>query len=151
MRTLFTLLILVSPFAWSNEPEQAFIGAWKLLSIDAKAPDGSWHPSSQGAGSDAIGMIMYDDSGFMSVQIVSKNNPYRHGDKTDTKAEHSVYRAYFGTFSVDPATLTVYHDRQAYMVPSKAPTRISRRYQFVDNTLILQVPGRDLRLVWEKL
>ncbi len=48
------------------------VGAWELVSFEATAPDGA---VSYPFGPDAIGLLVYTDSGHMSVAIAEAGRP----------------------------------------------------------------------------
>ena len=49
---------------------EKFIGAWRLVAFEEEGPDGELiHPY----GKDATGLLIYDPSGRMSVQIMRRD------------------------------------------------------------------------------
>lgn len=102
---------------------QDLIGAWRLVAIDVQGPSGREPDPFYGNGS--RGLLIYDASGWFSVQIeganrpslqVPESRPTRTG--SDSKVLHSYY-AYFGTWSFDPTTSTVTHHAQGALYPSE--------------------------------
>jgi hypothetical protein len=62
---------------------QQLIGAWRLVSIDLSGPSGPIvDPFYQ---ADSVGIIVYDSSGWMSVQIAS---PHRQAFEVPTSSTH---------------------------------------------------------------
>jgi hypothetical protein len=141
--------------------KEQFYGAWKLISYQFRGESGQVH---QPFGADASGVIMYDASGMMSVQIIRNDRMgFASGDMFDATLEElkSVYEginSYFGTFSVDEAEKTVTHHVIAASLPSRHASDQVRHYEFSGNRLTLKAPGRFLMgqtmtgvLVWERI
>jgi hypothetical protein len=89
-----------------------FTGTWKLIACEFRSADG--HIDSP-FGHDALGMIIYDASGNMAVQIICADCPkFVSGDKyngtpEEVKAAFKGSLAYFGRYEVDEAAGTVTH------------------------------------------
>lgn len=94
------------------------IGAWRLVSIDLKNEAGTKPDPFYGEGSE--GLLIYDPSGWFSVQIKGGSRPHvyppssRPMPATGTAATLRAaaldsYYAYYGTWTFDPATSTVTH------------------------------------------
>ncbi len=106
----------------------ALIGAWRLVSVETIRPNGEViypfygrHPE---------GLIVYDRSGWMSVQIVSDPKPAvsesqfaRIISGSNSCGERSAaidgYYAYCGTWTVDPGTSTVTHHVKQALYPGE--------------------------------
>src|SRR5215216_813773 len=85
------------------ELRKPFVGAWRLVSIEGGAT-----PANRG--SKPTGLIMYDDKGYMSVQIVpDRPRPKWTGAPTPEQALEAIrgYSAYFGTYTIDEKAVTV--------------------------------------------
>ena len=83
----------------------ALVGAWKLVSWEIRTADGglSWP-----MGKSPAGMLTYDDSGRVSVQIMQPNTQGA--------------LAYFGTYIVDDMKGTVTHHVEASSLPDQVGT-----------------------------
>ena len=57
------------------------------------------------------------------------------------------YTAYFGKYSVREAERVITHQRIHHLVPNQATLSVERHFEFLDDALILTVPG-GIRLVW---
>jgi hypothetical protein len=92
---------------------------------------------------DPRGVIIYDRSGYMAVQIVP-------GRAEAAKAPASHFLAYFGTWSIDEHARTVTHHREGDL---RADGEIDavREYEFVGNRLILRPVGRSQEIMWERI
>ena len=141
--------------------KEQFYGAWKLISYEFRGENGEVH---QPFGADASGIIMYDRSGMMSVQIIRNDRlDFASGDMFDATWEElrSAYEginSYFGTFSVDDTAKTVTHHVIAASLPSRHGSDQMRHFEFDGDRLTLKAPGRFLKgqmmtgvLVWERV
>ena len=85
--------------------QEEFVGSWKLVSIEG--------PNQQPISGKPFGMIMYDNTGHMAVQIVRGErpafpSPAKATDKERAQA-YSTYTAYYGTYTFDPGNHIVIH------------------------------------------
>ena len=128
------------------------IGTWKLVSIEYSGaagaqPDPIFWPHS-------TGMIIYDRSGCMSVQIVAPNRPdiadkprtskSPLDDESARAAAFETYYAYFGTWSFDPGSSAVTHHIQSSLLPYEVGRNYRRLVTFDGQRLRLTVdPGQD--------
>ncbi|UCF21133.1 MAG: lipocalin-like domain-containing protein, partial [Gemmatimonadota bacterium] len=60
------------------------------------------------------------------------------------------YTAYFGKYSVREAEGVVTHQRIGHLVPNQATLAVERQFEFVNDMLVLAVPGWN-RLVWKRV
>jgi Lipocalin-like domain len=112
-------------------------GAWRYVgtTYDGKARDDRGdHPP---------GIIIYDASGHMAVQIT----PVR---ERRASAPMSQFLAYFGTYSIDERAGTVTHHREGDL---RADSEIDavRQYRFEGDRLILSPVGSTQEIVWERI
>lgn len=133
-------LLIIAPAVLAESDPKAvarqFIGTWRLISIeDTLLPSDPHDPPT--------GIIMYDATGRMAVQIsrVSKRAAFLNGTSHATTEEKatafSTYAAYYGTFSVDPASGTVTHHLEGSLTPGLIGHDNVRYYEFKGNRLIL--------------
>ena len=143
------------------DPRAQFLGAWKLVSIERRSPEGEVIPPEEDRGT-PLGYIMYDltagGSGVMGVVIQQANRATYAGDEPtpeETLAALSSYTAYHGGFSVDEAEGVVTHHLEASVNPSGAGSDYRRHFTFSGNRLTLQPPagpsGNTVHLTWERL
>lgn len=178
MRQLITILILSTllfglgaPGAQSppgSHPErQSLIGAWRLVSIDYSGPNGALVDPVFGANS--RGLIIYDRSGWMSVQIFSADRPAMPRPETRTTdpsagAANSIkaaafdsYYAYFGTWGYEARTSIVTHHLKSSLLPHEAGVDYRRSASINGGRLELtvnnQVNGENRKRVlsWERV
>ncbi len=147
--------------------KQAIIGAWRLAGIDYSGPDGAlvdpvFGPNPQG-------IIIYDQSGWMSVQIVTSNRPViakpvsrtsRVAAPDDAKlaaAALDTYYAYFGTWEYDADTSVITHHINSSLLPYETGLEYRREVVLEGAHLKLiarsQERGEERRrtLVWTRI
>jgi hypothetical protein len=105
------------------------IGAWRLVDIDVESPAGRELDPFYGSGS--RGLLIYDASGWFSVQIEGSGRPTIQIPSVRPAVEPSdstarlkatvldSYYAYYGTWSFDPATSTVTHHAKGALYPGE--------------------------------
>jgi hypothetical protein len=141
------------------------MGAWRLVSVETTRPNGELiypfygrHPE---------GLLVYDRSGWMSVQIVSDPKPAvplsdsREGFFAASSAEKVAavdgYYAYFGTWIVDPSGSTVTHHIVHSLYPGERGEEGVRQVSIEGNRLTLVAKTHEMgedhqrRLVWERV
>lgn len=107
---------------------QQLIGSWRLVSIEVSGPAGRLKDPFYQA--ESVGLIIYDESGWMSVQIAA---PHREGwPPTNSRSAHESagdprlkavafdsYYAYFGTWRLDAANSVVSHRVTSSLIPAE--------------------------------
>ena len=138
------------------------IGTWSLVSYESSDTE-----SQQFRGDKPIGLIYYDNTGHMAVQIQPDRQRKRFSGPqagvftgpSPTPAEAidaiSGYAAYFGTYTVDEKAQTVTHKRLGNINPGGVGDFV-RRYEFLTPDRVRLVPQertdlRAVRLTWERL
>ena len=108
---------------------QDLIGAWRLVDIDVEGAAGREADPFYGSGS--RGLLIYDASGWFSVQIEGSGRPAVQIPSVRPAVEQSdstarlkatvldSYYAYYGTWSFDPATSTVTHHAKGALYPAE--------------------------------
>ena len=111
---------------------EMLIGTWRLVSVETTRPNGEViYPF---YGKHPQGLLMYDSSGWMSVQIVSDPSPtvptaasreefLKAAPAEKEKAIDGFY-AYYGTWSVDASGSTVTHHIQQSLYPAERGERV---------------------------
>ena len=107
--------------------KQVIIGAWRLVGIDYSGPNGAL--ADPVFGPDPQGIIIYDQSGWMSVQIVTANRPAIGRPTTRTSRvvtpddaklaaiAFDTYYAYFGTWDYNADTSVITHHLNSSLLP----------------------------------
>jgi hypothetical protein len=115
---------------------QRFLGAWRYLGSTIEG-------APRADRSDPRGIIIYDSSGHMAVQIM----PGRHEQAT---APASQFICYFGRWSIDERAGTVTHHREGDLRPDGEIDAV-RQYEFVGDRLILRPVDKDQEIMWERI
>jgi Lipocalin-like domain len=112
-------------------------GAWRYVGTTY---DGEWRKD---RGENPPGILIYDPSGHMAVQMV----PVK---EKRASAPMSQFLAYFGTYSIDERAGTVTHHREGDL---RADGEIDavRQYRFEDDRLILSPLGSTQEIIWERI
>lgn len=120
-----------------------FIGAWKLVSLETKQPDGAvMRPWAD----DPLGMVCWDASGCFSAQLGPR-----------VPRLDAPYVAYYGTLEApDGESGTLVHTVLGSSNPSRLSGQQVREFRFVDeDTLVLRPPpaenGAQSMLTWRKV
>ena len=129
-----TGLLAAASFAAGREPGGAItrredlLGAWRLVGIEVKGPNGAERDPFYGAGSQ--GLLIYDASGWFSVQIMGQPRPSLDAPASRPEAPSArrdgikaaaidSYYAYYGTWSFDEASSTVTHHAVGALYPGE--------------------------------
>jgi hypothetical protein len=142
--------------------EDKLVGAWRLISTEFRADDGSIGESPYGT--DSQGLLMYDAQGNMSAQLAQANRaPFaiadrKAGSNEQLRLAFESYQAYCGSYTVDERERVVTHKVTLSLLPNWVGTEQRRHYEFTDGKLILRTPpmmigGNSLNgeLVWERI
>ena len=126
-----------------DEVTQKLIGAWRLVSVEGT--DATFHL----AYDHPTGLIIYDRSGWMSVQIDVKGirkpcvNGPAGGTGEEKVAAFDNYIAYYGTFTVDLKAQTVTHHLADSSQPNRRGVNNVRWYEFQGDDRLLLIPRED--------
>jgi hypothetical protein len=120
----------------NSDVARRLVGAWRYAGTTV---DGELRTDR----GDPRGIIIYDASGHMAVQIVP-------GREARADAPASQFIAYFGTYSIDERAGTVTHHRHGDL-RSDGEIDAVRKYEFVDDRLILRPVDRVQEIMWERI
>jgi lipocalin-like protein len=121
------------------------VGAWKLASSEVhftgQAIERPWGPG-------PVGLLIYDSSGYMSVQIMRPGRPARGPRPTvaqevlGTIAENEAigYLGYGGRYEVDETARTIAHHVECSLLPEQVGTSVVRSYEQRGRQLVLRTP-----------
>jgi hypothetical protein len=130
-----------------------FAGAWELLSFTEHQPDGEiLYPYGQ----DAIGLLIYDSSGHMSVQIMRPDRPaltpdnLQQADRREIEATLNGFTAYFGRYEIDEKERVIIHTIEGHLLASSVGKILKRKYEFSGDQLILS-PAATRKVVWKRI
>jgi hypothetical protein len=131
----------------NGEGARRLHGAWRYLGSNT---DGKPTP---GRGANPKGIIYYDPSGSMVVQVAPDKERAKAGaapTPDEAQAALAGYIAYFGTYTVDEKAVTVTHHRQASVQPGDVADLV-RGFEFSGDRLILRPPGTTYEVLWERI
>ena len=140
--------------------KEQFAGSWKLVSSEFRTSDGD---VSYPLGKDAVGLIMYDNKGHVSAQIMRPDRPkfassdHLEGTPAEMKSAFEGYIAYYGTYEVNEKKRTITHHAKGSLIPNWVGVPLERFFEFSGNRLTLSTPpmpmgGKDVvgLLIWER-
>ena len=129
----------------SADPRNAFLGAWRLVHSVEYGPGGEKHYP---FGEDAIGYIMYNESGVMAVQITRRGRPTAGRNPVVGKKD---CLAYFGRYELDVQNEVVRHLLEGELFPGHAED-LERKYHFFDEKLSLKpLDGTNREILWQRV
>ncbi len=163
---VFVVLASWPSLVWSQSVHERFVGTWVLDRIETRAESGDWTPAKTRFGSRPIGTLTYDMAGNMAVQIMRRDRRplpsqgLSEGESVTAEAlalapaeEKAIafdgYTAYFGKYSVRETEGIVIHQRIGHLVPNQAILPVERHFKFLDDALVLALPGGN-RFVWKR-
>ena len=127
-----------------------FIGTWRLVSLSGDSA------TLLRVGRNPTGLIVYDGSNHMAVQIQPDRqrtswSPSRSPTASEALDAVVGYVAYFGTYAVDTRSQTVTHHREGAL--NLDAVDYVRRYEFLPNGRLALTPvdRPGVRLVWERV
>jgi len=135
------------------------IGRWNVVSMEALNGDAVEYPM----GRNVTGVITYDHTGHVDVQIMRGDRPrFASGDVdggtlAELSAAVSGYTAYFGTYSVDESAGVVTHHVAGSLFPNWVGTEQRREISIHGDQLRLTSPPilfngqlRVFRVSWKR-
>jgi len=130
---------------------ERFIGAWRLLVFEELGSDGH---IAYPYGSDAVGLLIYDSSGRMSVQIMRRDRAAALLDEslpgTVAKKKSEDFTSFFGTYEVDEANGVIIHRVEGHVLAESVGKVLRRGFSFSGNALSL-TPAPNRRVIWERI
>ena len=165
LTTFALILICLAPASATPKQDnlaKKFIGAWRLVSVEGTDPTVHSeydHPT---------GLIIYDQSGWMGVQIAVKGarKPFANivsGTVEEKAAAFDNYLAYYGTYTLDATAGTVTHHLENHSYPGVKGVNSVRWFQFQGNDRLVLIPVEDgkggviarsdahYKLFWERI
>jgi hypothetical protein len=145
---------------------EALIGAWRLIGIELSTRDGRRPDPFFEAGS--TGLIVYDPSGWMSVQISgpqrmawyipgSRPPAAKQRDLRLKAAAYDSYYAYFGTWQYDEQSAVMIHHVKSSVIPAEVGLDYSQQIRIDGNRItfvghVLE-HGEDITRtkIWERV
>ena len=139
----------LAPPLVSHLTRQDLVGAWQLLSIQIDTPAGPRPDPFYGAS--CSGLLIYDASGWMSVQINAQNRPplpVPDSRPTPSEATEAAqlkaaaldsYYAYVGTWTLDESRAAITHHIASALYPGEGGARYTQSVALQGTTLTLTV------------
>jgi hypothetical protein len=149
--------------AGKSQLAKKIAGAWRLVSVEGQPP------GLAGFYDRPTGLIVYDPSGTMSVQIANRSGRKRFagglgaGSQSEKAAAFDSYFSYYGTYTVDDAQGTVTHHVVDSSYPDLQGRDRVRWVEFQGNDRMVLTPREDgkggavtrkaatYRLYWERV
>jgi len=137
-----------------QSPAELFIGHWRLVKFENFDEKGV----ARDAGYEG-GRIMYDALGNMSAQLMRAGRKPLSQPSTETEraAGYSTFVAYYGRYTIDPATSKVTHAVEGALNPNWVKTDLVRYYEFSADGRRLMLSLRNAQgrvtgtLTWERM
>jgi hypothetical protein len=129
----------------SADSKSAILGTWRLVHSVEYGPGGE---KRYPFGEDAIGYIIYSESGVMAVQITRRGRPVTGPNPVVTEKD---YLAYFARYELDVQNGVVRHILEGELFPGRAED-LERKYHFFDEKLSLKpLDGTNREILWERV
>ncbi len=121
-----------------------FVGAWRLVSLEAPGSDGKIHKA------DSTGLFAFTRDGHASVQVMERN-PTPQATTGPEQYSHGGYEATFGTYEVDENAHTFTFHVEGALVRDLIGKDLLRSFEFAGNQLIVRStrPGEHWTVTWE--
>ena len=170
---LAACLCLLLPAAAAQAGEGAhttradLVGAWRLLRIEREGPDGITPDAFYGPGT--RGLLVYDASGAISVQIsgekrpaveVPLERPVAPGNTAEIAAERAAFHSYYaytGTWHYDESTSVCTHRVEVALLSVEEGMHYEQEVSREGNLLVFIRRGTQngspviYRKVWQKI
>jgi hypothetical protein len=146
----------------SRSVKEQFFGTWRLVSWKIKRANGDLTDSPLGP--NALGRIMYDPGGQVSVAFMRPDRPnFASNQLTDATLEEiksgfEGYMSYFGSYEVNEQECFVIHRLHLSWFPNWVGTEQKRYFEFAGDRLTLRTPPLTFlgeaqvhSLIWQRL
>jgi hypothetical protein len=145
----------------AKDLQKEFVGSWKLISIEGPASRNGRANTGRPSG-----IIMFDNTGHMAVQLVRGDRPPfaegANGAAQERAPAYASYTAYYGTYTFEPGSHVVIYHLESSLNPGQVGQAYIRYFEFKGNRLTLSVAddGRGGRrafkdttqhFIWEKI
>ena len=131
----------------------SLVGTWKLIAFEERLPSGDRiHPY----GACPVGLLIYTDTGHMSVQIMSGDRqaladlPFKDIAAQEIKDAVAGFTGFCGTYAVDSDNRVVVHRVQCHVMPGSVGKELRRAYELDNDRLVLR-PSQNRSITWERV
>ena len=123
---------------------ERFVGAWRLVSLEAPGPDGKIRKA------DSTGLFVFTRDGHLSVQVMERNPP-QETPAGPEQYSHGGYEATFGTYEVDENAHTFTFHVEGALVRALIGKDLPRSFEFSGQQLIVKStrPEEHWKVTWE--
>jgi hypothetical protein len=128
----------------SDGIRERFVGAWRLVSLEAPGPDRKVHRA------DSTGLLVFTRDGHMSVQVMERNpQPQAHAEPE--QYSQGGYEATFGTFEIDESAHTFTFHVEGALVRTLIGKDLPRSFEFSGKQLIVKSTRAEehWKVTWE--
>jgi hypothetical protein len=146
----------------SRSVKEQFFGTWRLVSWKIKRANGDLTDSPLGP--NALGRIMYDPGGQVSVAFMRPDRPNFASNQLpdatleEIKSGFEGYMSYFGSYQVNEQECFVIHRLHLSWFPNWVGTEQKRYFEFAGDRLTLRTPPLTFlgeaqvhSLIWQRL
>jgi hypothetical protein len=129
------------------------VGAWKLISFEERSPDGQ---RKEPYGPDPIGILIYTDTGHMSVQIMRRDRAalpdvaFEEIGADQLKEAVAGFTGFCGTYQDDTDNHVVIHHVECHILPGSIGKDLRRTYELMGDRLVLR-PTASRAITWERV
>jgi hypothetical protein len=158
---VFGTLVLTTGFSYADELATSLIGTWQLVSYQHEQSDGS---VVELYGQSPRGVLIYDETGHMSVHIVKRNLPKcgtidrRKCSDAKARIAFDAYVGYWGRYEVKAAQSSVFHHVEGASWPDFIGISQKRFIAVSGDRLTITTPPMQIGglervgvLVWERV
>jgi lipocalin-like protein len=152
LATLAVLALSTATASSYGAPDAAaLIGSWKLLSYEDRDANGA---SVYPYGKAPAGLLVYDATGHMAIQIMTTPPPDVASDDwnlftvKEKIALYDAYIAYFGRYEVDSARKIVIHLPEADLSRLYIGRREERHYELAGDRFVLTATWTQSGKTW---
>jgi hypothetical protein len=149
----------------SGKAGAPLVGAWRLVAIQNVRADGTIDVTREGLakwmGSRPVGLLVYEASGWMSVQIGRdprvewKAGTIQDATAADKTMAFEAFYSYFGRYEVDEQAGTVVHHVERSLWPVESGKSLRRFFRVQGGRLTLTTAplpdGSHNSLTWERV
>jgi hypothetical protein len=127
-----------------QEIRKPFIGAWRLVSLEAPGPDGKIQKA------DSTGLLVFTRDGHMSVQVMERS-PQPQAHAGPEQYSQGGYEATFGTFEIDERVHTFTFHVEGALVRTLIGKDLPRSFELSGKQLTVKStrPDEHWKVTWE--
>ena len=128
----------------AEDIQDRFVGAWRLVSLEAPGPDGKIQKA------DSTGMFVFTRDGHASVQVMERN-PQPQAHAGPEQYSQGGYEATFGRYEIDEGAHTFTFHVEGALVRTLIGKDLPRSFEFSGKQLIVKStrPEEHWKVTWE--